>query len=92
LQAPFRRTTLGLDTRDHTLDLWAYPDGTHRWKDEDELEVAIRLGHHTAEEAAAYRAEGERVLAEWPFPTGWEDFQPDPAWPTPRLPDGWDAV
>ena len=92
LQAPFRRTPIGFDTRDHTLDLWAYPDGSHAWKDEDELEVAVRHGHHSAADAAAFRAEGERVLADWPFPTGWEDWRPDPSWAIPSLPDGWDRV
>ena len=38
--------------------------------------MAVRYGHHTAADAAAFRAEGERVLAEWPFPTGWEDWRP----------------
>ena len=89
LQAPYRRTPIGFDTRDHTLDLWTYPDGSHEWKDEDELAVAVRYGHHTAEDAAAFRAEGERVLAEWPFPTGWEDFRPEPDWPSPHFPQGW---
>ena len=37
----------------------------------------------------AIRAEGERVIAEWPFPTGWEAWRPDPAWPTPVLPTDW---
>ena len=35
---------------------------------------------------------GGRVLEEWPFPTGWEDWRPDPSWPIPQLPDGWDRV
>ena len=51
------------------------PDGTYRWKDEDELEQAAALG---IVDAAAVRAEGQRVLEEWPFPTGWEDWRPDP--------------
>ena len=92
LQEPFRRTPIGYDTRDHTLDVLVYPDGSHRWKDEDELEAAVAHGHHTAAEAAAFRAEGERVLAEWPFPTGWEAWRPDPSWPVPSLPDDWDRI
>ena len=36
--------------------------------------------------------EANRVLDEWPFPTGWEDWQPDPAWSLPTLPEGWDVV
>src|SRR5919201_2134276 len=23
------------------------------------------------------------LITEWPFPTGWEDWRPDPAWPVP---------
>jgi uncharacterized protein len=92
LQAPFRRTPISFDTRDHALDIVVEPDGGWRWKDEDHLELATSLGAFTAAEAAEIRAEGERVIAEWPFPTGWEDWRPEPAWPTPNLPDGWDAL
>ena len=92
LQAPLVRTPVGFDTSDHVLDLWVEADGTWTWKDEDELEDAVRVGRFTAEEAAAIRAEGERVLRAWPFPTGWEDWRPDDTWPTPRFPEGWDTV
>ncbi len=92
LQEPLRRSPVGFDTDDLVLDIWVEPDGTWRWKDEDELEEAIRLGRFTAGEAAAIRAEGERVIADWPFPTGSEDWQPDPDWPTPELPSDWDEV
>jgi hypothetical protein len=44
LQTPFQPTPIGIDTRDHTLDLWVAEDGSHRWKDEDELEAAVRAG------------------------------------------------
>jgi len=66
-------------------------DGSWRWKDEDELAVAVEVGFFTAEQAASFRAEGERVIAEWPFATGWEDWQPDPSWPVPSLPADWEA-
>jgi hypothetical protein len=77
------------DTVDEKLDLIVDAAGTLRWKDEDELEHAAALG---LVEAAEVRAEAARVVAEWPFPTGWEDFRPDPRWPVPRLPVGWDAA
>ncbi len=80
-----------IDTRDGILDIWVPADtGEPHWKDEDELEAATRQGRVTADEARAIRAEGERVVAERPWPTGWEDFRPDPAWTRPALPDGWD--
>ena len=88
-EQPLRRTALGVDTFDEKLDLIVQPDGSYRWKDEDELEQAAAAGSRSP---AAVRAEAERVLAEWPFPTGWEDWRPDPAWTVPRLPKGWDVV
>lgn len=92
LQEPQVRTAVGFDTSDQVLDIWVEPDQSWRWEDEHELEEAVRLGHSSLDEAAAVRAEGERVIAAWPFPTGWEEWRPDPAWPIPRLPDGWDRV
>ena len=88
-EQPLRRTPLGVDTFDEKLDLIVRPDGSYRWKDEDELEQAAALGLLHAD---AVRAEAQRVLGEWPFPTGWESWRPDPAWPVPQLPAGWDHV
>jgi len=81
------RTAIAYDSIDHKLDLIARPDGSLEWKDEDELEAADRLG---LVDAAAVRAEAQQVLAKPPWPTGWEDFQPDPGWGVPELPEGWD--
>jgi uncharacterized protein len=92
LQTPLVRTQVGFDTVDHVLDLVVEPDGTVSWKDEAELAVAVEVGRFSASDAAAIRAEGERVLAARPWPTGWERWRPDPAWPIPGLPTGWDAV
>jgi len=92
LEQPWTRTERGFDTRDHTLDIVIDPDGSWRWKDEDELEAAVLQGHHLREEADAIRAEGERVLAEWPLPTGWEDWRPPADWEAAPLPAGWDAL
>jgi len=92
LQEPLRRTPLGFDTDDLVLDIWVDPDGGWQWKDEDELEEAVRLGRFTADQAAAIRAEGDRVVEKRPWPTGWEGWQPDPDWPTPELPSNWNEV
>ena len=92
IQEPLRRTPIGFDTDDLVLDLWVEPDGTASWKDEDELAAAVELGRFSPDQARAIRGEGERVLAARPWPTGWEDWQPDPAWPTPTLPHGWGQV
>jgi hypothetical protein len=87
LQAPFRRDGPGFHTNDHELDIEVRPDGSWRWKDEDRMDDWVRRGRFTPEDVTAIRAEGERVLAEWPFPTGWEEWTPDPAWPVPELPE-----
>jgi hypothetical protein len=92
LQAKVRRTSIGFDTEDHVLDLWIDADGTAVWKDTDEFAQAIAGGRFSPAEATEVRAEAARVLAEQPWPTGWEEWRPDPAWPLPQLPDGWDRV
>lgn len=88
-ERPLRRSPVGFDTFDEKLDLIVRPDGSYVWKDEDELEQAAAAGLLDPD---AVRAEAARVLEEWPFPTGWEDWRPDSAWPVPRLPDGWELV
>jgi uncharacterized protein len=65
-----------IETMDHALDVLVEPDGTWSWKDEDDLAEAQALGVFTADEAAAIRADGERVIAAKPWPTGWEDWRP----------------
>jgi Protein of unknown function (DUF402) len=81
-----------ISTRDGVLDIWV-PAETREpeWKDEHELEAAIRAGRVTPEEAVSIRAEGERVWAERPWPTGWEDWRAPAGWRVPELPEGWDA-
>ena len=85
MQAPLERDGHVFDTQDHELDIWIEHDGVWRWKDEAALEDWVRRGRFSEEEVLAIRAEGERVVAEWPFPTGWEDWAPDPSWPVPSL-------
>jgi uncharacterized protein len=88
-EQPLGRTRFGWDYVDDKLDLVVAADGSWRLKDEDELDEAHRLG---LLDAAQVRAEAECVLATWPFPTGWEDWRPDPGWPLPELPDGWERL
>ncbi|HEX9417400.1 MAG TPA: hypothetical protein VF895_11930 [Gaiellaceae bacterium] len=75
----------GFDYFDQKLDIVIEPDGTVRWKDQDELAEAASLGLVDAEEVWA---EARRVIANPPFPTGWEDWRPDPRWEPRRLPAG----
>jgi hypothetical protein len=86
LEEQLGRRGRNLDYRDHKLDLIAYPNGSTRLKDEDELETAAALG---LLDAASIRRDAERALTDPPWPTGWEDFRPDPAWSPPALPPDW---
>jgi hypothetical protein len=94
LQEPMRPTRIGYDTFDQMLDIWIEPDLTWRWKDWDELVEAEEVGLFTRYEAEAIRAEGQRVIdsLDTLLPTGWENWNPDPTWPLPRLPEGWDRI
>ena len=76
LQDPMVETPTGIQTMDHALDVFVERDGTWHWKDEDDFAEAQQLGVFTPSEAAAVRAEGERVIAARPWPTGWEDWRP----------------
>jgi predicted RNA-binding protein associated with RNAse of E/G family len=97
LEEPLRRTGLGFDTLDHEIDVIVELDGSWRWKDEDDLAEAIRLGVIPAKEEPRLRADGERAVRrildrEPPFDRDWTTWRPDPSWPIPVLPDGWDRV
>lgn len=97
LEEPMRRTPLGYDYEDNVLDAVITPDLSHwEWHDEDELAEAVSAGLYTTEQAAAFYAEGERAV-DWlrsgksPF-NEWLNWQPDPSWQVPVLPDGWDMI
>ena len=80
------------DQTDWALDVWVDPDGAWRWKDEDDFAEAQELGILDDAAAAEVRAEGERVIAEHPWPTGWEDWRPPPEWGPLPLPEDWHVV
>lgn len=97
LERPLERTPLGFDYLDLELDIRVRLDRSWEFLDEDEFEEAQRLGVISAEEAAAVRAEADRVIERiqsWqsPFCDGWEQWRPDPAWPVPTLPRAWNVV
>lgn len=80
-----------LFTRDHVLDLWVDTDRIVHWRDVDELAAAVAAGRFTQADARRFHATATEVaalVARWgpPFRDGWQDWRPDPAWPTPGLP------
>ena len=96
IQAPLARSPIGFDSEDYVLDLVIEPDlSSWRWKDEDELADAVRLGRFTDNDAERIRAEGATAIdalssSSWPFACGWEKWRPDPAWTVPDLVQGWE--
>jgi hypothetical protein len=92
LQAPLVIDGRNFDTTDWALDVVIDPDGTWRWKDEDDLARLVEIGAFSDELAAEIRAEGERVIAESPWPTGWEDWRPPVSWGPLGLPRDWHVV
>ena len=97
IQEPFRRSSIGFDTQDLELDIVIDPNGSWRWKDDEQLEGWIERGRWTARRSTEIRAEGERVTAEleagrrW-WSDEWAAWEPDPAWPAPELPAGWERA
>ncbi len=97
LQRPFRRTARGLQTMDLMLDILVAPDRQWRWKDEDEFAALVAAGLIDAAEAARVRDAARRAIGgveanEPPFSERWHDWRPDPSWPLPQLPAGWDRL
>jgi hypothetical protein len=95
LETPWTRTGIGFDTQDLILDLFVDDDLSWRWKDEDELAWAVEVGKFSSELADAARAAGERAIEAlearaWPFDADWARWAPEPSWPVPVLPEGWD--
>ena len=60
------------------------------------MDARVEVGLVDAQTAAQVRRDAERAVAlieGWqpPFSSGLEAWRPDPAWPLPELPPGWDA-
>ena len=72
-------------------------DGSWRWKDDEQMESWIERGRWTHDEVDAIRAEGNRVTAalaagrRW-WSDDWARWEPDPTWPLPEIPDGWERA
>lgn len=96
LEAPFVRTRFGIDTRDHSLDVLAFPDGRWRWKDEEEFARRLALGIDSANHQATVWAAGREFISRFehraaPFNQGWEKWRAPAGWIAPVLPTDWDS-
>jgi predicted RNA-binding protein associated with RNAse of E/G family len=89
---------MGFEYLDQELDAWIEDDGASwEWKDEDELERSVSAGIWSEEDAERFRREARaavhRVIDhEPPFDRDWSSWRPDPEWPVPELPAGWDLL
>ena len=96
LEEPFRRTAIGFDTNDHTLDIVVTPDLQWSWKDEQLLADQEREGNYSAGLVEEIRREAGSVIAAIesrgaPFSDGWEHWRPESGWPIPRLAPNWNS-
>lgn len=97
MEEPFRRTAVGFDTQDHTLDIEVSPELAWRWRDEQELANHVAEGFYTAALATAARAEGEQAIdairrLDHECTRGWPEWSPPPEWEVPPFVDGWDTT
>jgi len=97
MEEPFRRTAVGFDTQDHTLDIEVTPDLAWRWRDEEELTNHVAEGFYTTALATAARAEGEETIEairrlDHECLRGWPEWHPPPDWRLPAFVDGWDTT
>ena len=97
MEEPVHRTNFNYDYTDLFLDVIIAPGlAEWHWEDEDELEEAVKAGLVSREKASSLYVEGEKAV-NWlksgtsPF-NGWENWQPDPAWQIPVLPENWDFI
>ncbi|MDE2889490.1 MAG: DUF402 domain-containing protein [Gemmatimonadota bacterium] len=97
LQSRLTRTRLGFDLRDHQLDIIVDPERRWKWKDRDELDLAIRQGRMTREAGRAVWSEGRRAVGEIEAPgglyiEGWENWRPDTTLARPQMRADWDDL
>lgn len=97
MEEPFRRTAVGFDTQDHTLDIEVTPELSWRWRDEQELANHVTEGFYTAALVAAARSEGEGVIEgiqrrDHVCMRGWAEWNPPPEWGVPPFVRDWDST
>lgn len=97
LQRPMQRNSVGFEAMDLMLDIVLEPDLSWRWKDKEEFEEILRLGIFDPSLGERIRTTALAVIDDIeqrrsPFCDPWPAWTPDPSWPTPQLPDGWNVV
>ena len=98
LQDPIKRTPIGFDTMDHTLDIVISPDMNEwEWKDEDEFSAAQKVGFYSKEKVSEVYNEGEKAVRlitseRRSLYEEWKNWQANPEWEFPKLSPIWSEV
>ncbi len=98
LQEPIKRTCIGFDTLDHTLDVVISPDMSEwKWKDDDELAAAQKVGFYSSAQAREFWTEGEKAVRlitseRRSLYEEWKNWQANPQWKIPKLSPLWDRM
>jgi hypothetical protein len=97
MEEPFRRTAVGFDTQDHTLDIEVTPELTWKWRDTEELQEHVKHGFYTASLSDEIWNEGRRAIEEimrgtHPCLGAWRSWEPDPLWEVPQMPAEWSSL
>ena len=82
---------------DLELDLDVGPDLSFAWKDVHDYEKGIETGIILPEWVEGIEMAKTEVLdrlekRKYPFDGSWLDWQPDPTWSPPTLPENWDKI
>ena len=93
-EEPYRRTAIGVDTNDHTLDIMVAPDFSWTWKDKDDFDALIDAGTFSREFGDLVYADAQRVIDEIasrkpPFDHPWHEWTPPVGWAMPTLNERW---
>jgi hypothetical protein len=96
LTSPLRRVGCGFEIVENHLDVIVPPDmSSYELKDEHELAWAADHGSYTSGEVESIHLEAhravERLRARRSTLEPWIEWSPEPSWPVPTLPSGWDA-
>lgn len=96
-QLPFQRSPYSIDTLDLELDINIHPDLSFEWKDVDDYKKGIETGIILPEWANEIEAAKTEILdrlekRQYPFDGSWLDWEPDPNWAPPTLPESWDKI
>lgn len=98
IELEWKRTPLGFDSWDMILDVTVSHDlSSWALKDEDELLWAEQQGLISVEDSSTARREAELIGSAienraWPFFDDWSNWEPDPGWPIPSVPDNWNEL